>query len=193
MTMKTNSKYNLFSLLFFQKLLLLQKASIRLIQKVLPRKRPSSTILKMASIKDNTIMTQWESANMCTRTLLLKKVNSLDINSMVKEDRSSLQKETSLTTSAPSKMERRTELVPWLTYVTEHQSPEIGLMVNLLENALESWRFLPKIHCPLSMTITNLLECKDNCLPLWTILLTRIARNARLLNVLLGMRPAKNL
>ena len=46
---------------------------------------------------------------MCTRTLLLTKDNSSDINSMAKEDRSTPQKETSLTTSAPSKMERRTE------------------------------------------------------------------------------------
>ena len=97
--------------------------------------------LKMEAIEDKLIIALSESVNMSPATaLLLRKVNSYNINSAVKLKYTKEIKIQScgLTSLAPSKTERRTEKVPGLIQVTQLQSLEPGLTINTQENALTS-------------------------------------------------------
>ena len=87
-----------------------QKELIKCLPKVLKGKRSRLKISRMERTKDRPIAPQSELVNTCTRLVLLTKENSSDINSMDKEDKSSPQNLTFLTTSAPSKTERRMEM-----------------------------------------------------------------------------------
>ena len=66
----------------------------------------------MENIQDRSTMLPSELANMYTKTVLSKKVNSLIINSMDKVDKLTLPNLMFHTTSVLSKTERRMELEP---------------------------------------------------------------------------------